>query len=259
MIDRRLVIRARDRWPEPQRPVTMQSLWRLVLWGSTAATAILAASLSGRDAIGTQRVAAALASLERPAVALLQSAPQAGASAQSRQDAEAETKRLTDAINDLAADNGKLKTRVAALEQSVDDVTGSIARQSEPAKASGGPAAAWPADDQPAADTPADVAALVTPGLQPAVQYGVGLGNAAAIPTLRQRWSTIRALHARLFEGLTPTVALRDDPQPNRSELELVVGPLPDIDAAMRLCAAAAAVRLPCEPTLFASQHLTLE
>jgi hypothetical protein len=87
----------------------------------------------------------------------------------------------------------------------------------------------------------------------------VGLGDAPAIPPLRLRWTAIHAVHARLFAVLTPTVALRDNPAPNRSELQLVVGPLPDIDAATRLCAAVAAVRLACEPTVFSPQHLSLE
>lgn len=260
MIDRKLVVRARDRWPEPQKPVTMQGLWRLVLWGSTAAVAMLVASLASRSEIGMQRAASALASLDVPSLALLQPSrnpAQAAAPAPPQFDAEAETKRLTDAVKDLKADNGDLKTRLAALEHSVDDVTGSIA-QSAKATAAAAPSN-WPADSDPAAVTPADVAALVTPGLQPTLQYGVGLGDAAGIPPLRLRWTAIHAQHARLFTGLIPTVALRGDPAPNRAELQLVLGPLPDIDAATRLCAAVAAVRLSCEPTVFSPQHLTLE
>jgi hypothetical protein len=269
MIDRKLVVRAQDRWPAAQKPVTMQGLWRLGLWGSTAACAMLVAALAGSGLIGSQRAVGALASFGAKSfggnsVAVLQpdqGPPRpAGAAAPPSFDAQAETVRLTTAVKDLKTDDDELKTRLATIEHSIDDVTGSIAKQADSAKATPAPAApAWPANGEPVATTPAEIAALVTPGLQPAPQYGVDLGSAASIPSLRARWIGIRALHARLFEGLTPTVALRDDAQPSRSELVLVLGPLPDVDAATRLCAALTTVRLACEPTVFSPQHLTLE
>jgi hypothetical protein len=260
MIDPKLVVRARDRWPESQKPVTMRGLWRLVLWASTAAVAMLVASLASRSEVGTQRAAAALAALQQPGFALLQSGTPAQAVPARAPgfDAEAETKRLASAVKELGTENAALKTRLAALEHGMDDVTGSIARQVDSAKSKAA-SAPWPSEAEPGAATPAEVAALVTPGLQPATQYGVDLGTAASIAPLRLRWTALRAVHARLFQGLTPTVALKDDGQPNRSDLQLVLGPLPDIDAASRLCAAVAAVRLPCVPTIFSPQHLTLE
>jgi hypothetical protein len=91
------------------------------------------------------------------------------------------------------------------------------------------------------------------------MEYGADIGSALSIQALRARWAGIRSAHPQLFDGLVPTVTLREIPRSNSPELRLVVGPLVSADAATRLCAALLSSKLFCEPTIFAGQHLALE
>lgn len=263
-----------------QKTFTMRHLWRMALWGVTAASALLLAVLSTRSEVGSERIAAVF------------SAGHGGAQVAARPfDAQAETRRLASAVHDLSAENTQLRSRLAALEHNMDDVTGSISRQIEAVKAETAPP--WPADAKPEPVTPAVVASIVSPAaplpaglaaplplppsVKPAaapaaaapaaatppaagsVEYGVDVGSALSIEVLRARWLGIRSAHLQLFADLTPTVTLRAIPRTNRSELRLVVGPLPTSAAAARLCAALAPYRLFCQPTAFDRQHIVLQ
>jgi hypothetical protein len=243
--------------PARAAPFTMHGLWRLVVWGSTAATALLIAVLSSRGVVGSQRAAVAASTLGGATVAVvqpLQPAPAPQQPAARPFDAQAETKKLADAVRDLSADNDELKSRLAAVEQSVDDVTGSIARQ---AKATAPPP--WPDNGPPVPATPAAIAAVIAPALPLPMEYGVDIGSAVSIQALRARWAGIRSAHPQLFDGLAPTVSLSELPPSNRPELRLVIGPLPSADAAAKLCRTLERFRLTCQPTIFAGRHLALD
>jgi SPOR domain len=237
--------------PRPQAvttPVSMQGLWRVVVWGSTAATALLIAVLASRGITGSQRAAVAAATLVPNTVPVVHyGKPEPPAF-----DAAAETKRLSDAVAVLAADNDALKARLATVEQNMDDVTGSIAKQIEAVKTP-----PWPDDDAAVPATPAAIAAVVAPALPLPMEYGVDIGSATSIEALRARWAGIRTAHPHLFGTLAPSVSLREIH--SRPELRLILGPLASIDAATHLCAELASVHVPCEPTIFAGQHLALE
>jgi hypothetical protein len=241
--------------PAAAVPVTMHGLWRLVVWGSTAATALLIAVLSSRGVVGSQRAAVAASTLGGATVAVvqpLQPAPVPQQPAARSFDAQAETKKLADALRDLSADNDELKSRLAVVEHSVDDVTGSIARQ---AKAT----PPWPDSGPPVPATPAAIAAVVAPALPLPMEYGVDIGSAVSIQALRARWAGIRSAHPQLFDGLAPTIALSELPPSNRPELRLVIGPLPSANAAAKLCTTLERFRLTCQPTIFAGRHLALD
>jgi hypothetical protein len=241
--------------PAAAVPVTMRGLWRLVVWGSTAATALLIAVMSSRGVVGSQRAAIAASTLGGATVAVvqpLQPAPVPPQPAARPFDAQAETKKLADALRDLSADNDELKSRLAVVEHSVDDVTGSIERQ---AKAT----PPWPDSGPPVPATPAAIAAVVAPALPLPMEYGVDIGSAVSIQALRARWAGIRSAHPQLFEGLAPTVSLSELPPSNRPELRLVLGPLPSAGAAAKLCSTLERFRLTCQPTIFAGRHLTLD
>jgi hypothetical protein len=246
-----------------KKTVTMQSLWRLVVWGATAAGAMLIAVLVSRSGVGSQRAEVALSSLggSLAPVQSGQAPTQAATPAAARPfDAQAETKRLSEAVRNLTADNDQLKARLATVEHNIDDVTGSIARQVEPAKTTAGAAPKpWPDTGPPVPATPAAIAAVVAPTLPLPMEYGVDIGSALSIQALRARWAGIRSAHPQLFDGLVPTVTLQEIPRSNHPELRLVVGPLANADAAAKLCAALVPYRLFCEPTIFAGQHLGLE
>jgi len=233
-------------------PVTMPGLWRLVMWGSTAATALLIAVLASRGVVGAQRAEVAMTALSGSSVAQVLPAQTVRPA-----DALAETKRLADAVTELAADDDQIKSRLAAVEHDMADVTGSIARQVQSVKAGAAPPP-WP-DGPPVPATSAAIAAVVAPALPLPMQYGVDIGSALSIQALRARWAAIRSAHPQLFDGLVPTVTLREMPRSNRPELRLVVGPLVSADAATRLCVSLTSYRLLCEPTIFAGQHLALE
>src|SRR5580693_8622769 len=237
--------------PTAAVPVTMHGLWRLVVWGSTAATALLIAVLSSRGVVGSQRAAVAASTLHGGAVAVIQPVQTPPQAAARSFDAQAETKKLAEAVHDLTADNDELKSRLAVVEHSVDDVTGSIARQAT--------ATPWPEDGPPVPTTPAAIAAVLAPALPLPMEYGVDIGSAVSIQALRARWAGIRSAHPQLFDGLAPTVSLSETPQSNRPELRLVLGPLVSADAAARLCTTLARFRLTCQPTIFAGRHLALD
>ena len=241
----------------PRVPVTMRGLWRLVVWGSTAATALLIAVMSSRGVVGSQRAAVAASTFGGATVAVvqpLQPAPVPQQPAARPFDAQAETKKLADAVRDLTADNDELKSRLAVVEHSVDDVTGSIARQ---AKATAPPP--WPDSGPPVPATPAAIAAVIAPALPLPMEYGVDIGSAVSIQALRARWAGIRSAHPQLFDGLAPTVSLSETPQSNRPELRLVLGPIASAGAAAKLCKTLERFRLTCQPTIFSGRHLALD
>jgi hypothetical protein len=256
MADEVRLARADLKRPAPKVPVTMHGLWRLVVWGSTAATALLIAVLSSRGVVGSQRAAVAASTLGTVAIVQpaqpAQTPPPALARAIDTQ--AAETKRLADAVRDLTADSDELKSRLAVVEHSVDDVTGSIERQ---AKATAAPP--WPENGPPVLTTPAAIAAVLAPALPLPMEYGVDIGSAVSIQALRARWAGIRSAHPQLFDGLAPTISLSELPPSNRPELRLVVGPLVSADAAARLCTTLERYRLTCQPTIFAGRHLALD
>ena len=240
--------------PAAAVPVTMHGLWRLVVWGSTAATALLIAVLSSRGVVGSQRAAVAASTLGGGTVAIVQPMPTPPPAVVRAIDAQAaETQKLAEAVRDLTADNDELKSRLAVVEHSVDDVTGSIARQ---AQATAPPP--WP-DGPPVPSTPAAIAAVLAPALPLPMEYGVDIGSAVSIQALRARWAGIRSAHPQLFDGLAPTISLSELPPSNRPELRLVVGPLVSADAATKLCSTLERFRLTCQPTIFAGRHLALD
>lgn len=99
-------------------PFTIAGLRRPAVWGAAAVGALLIAVVSSGGETGTRRLAD-----------MFQDSP-AQAAAQ-KFDAEAETHRLFEALRDLSIDEFHLKSRVAVIEQGVDEVTGSISKQIE--------------------------------------------------------------------------------------------------------------------------------
>jgi hypothetical protein len=248
----------------------MRGLWRLTAWAAAGAGALLIAVLATRSEVGSPRAAVMLSSW-RGGVA----SSRGGRLAAPASD-PAETRRLSEEVRSLVVDRDKVEARLAAVEHSMDDVTGSIAKRNKADAAAPG---LWPGPEtalpQTAALTgaasgaarPADAPSPdgeEAPS-QPAVgatsqpEQGVDIGNALSMQGLRARWAAVRSIHPRLFDGLRPVVTLRRVPRSNRSELHLVVGPLADAEAAARLCAALAVYRVPCRPAIFDGQHVALQ
>jgi len=100
-----------------------RALWRLGSWGVGAVGAVIVAVLANQSAIGLRREQIA-------AVDLTRQAQQAQLVARESQN---ETRRLASAIDTLSGDRDRLYSRVTSLEQGLDSVTGTIARQAAPA------------------------------------------------------------------------------------------------------------------------------
>ena len=130
----------------------MRHLWRMTLWAAAAACALLIAVLAGRNEAGAERIASVFSSGHREARV---------AAAEHPFDAKAETRRLADAIHDLGAENAQLRTKLAEIEQNMNDITGSVTKQIAAVKAAAtGP---WPADAKPEPITAADIASIMAP------------------------------------------------------------------------------------------------
>lgn len=191
--------------------------------------------------------------------------------------AAAETQRLSDAVISLTAEDAQLKSRIAALEHSMDDITGSVTREIQSAKAA--TSSSWPAGAQPIPATVADITALLAPIVPPpdgvtypfalvsagatapiphVTEYGVDLGTAVSIDALRARWAEVRTAHPQLFTGVLPTVTLKAAPRTNKVEVRLMLGPLANAEVAVQLCAALEPFRIYCQPIIFDGQHLAL-
>jgi len=129
------------------------SLWRLGSWGAASVGAVIVALLASQSSIGWRREQIAAADLARQAQQL-----QAAA-----RESQSETRRLVSAVDTLNSDRDRLYSRVTVLEQGLDSVTGSIARQS--AAAASPQAAVAPAttvEPPPASQSPAP-APVVSP------------------------------------------------------------------------------------------------
>jgi hypothetical protein len=126
-----------------------RALWRLGSWGVGAVAAVVLAVMANQTQLGWKRDQMAAADLGQRAQQIQNIASQT----------EREARRLASAIDTLNSDRDRLYTRVTSLEQGLDSVTGSIARQNFAPVA---PAQAAPATVLPVAQNPAPSVAPVT-------------------------------------------------------------------------------------------------
>lgn len=100
----------------------MGPVLRIAAWGLTAAAALAIAVFASRSDIGLRRFAGAMNPAQTEAARL--ATAQAFARAE---EAERKVQRLTETVQSLSADRDKLLNKVASLERSLEDLTGSIA------------------------------------------------------------------------------------------------------------------------------------
>jgi hypothetical protein len=128
-------------------------LWRLGTWGVVAVGAVVVAVMANQAQLGWRR----------DQVASIDLARQADRIQMLTRESQNEARRLAAAIETLNSDRDRLYSRVTALEQGLDSVTGAIARQN------GGPAAAAKPQDTPAtAPQPAPAPSLAPVASTPA-------------------------------------------------------------------------------------------
>src|SRR3954451_12497087 len=100
-----------------------RSLWRLGSWGLGSVAAGGVAGMASQSSIGARRDQIASADLVRQSQQIQSVA----------KDSQSEARRLASAIDTLNSDRDRLYSRVTVLEQGLDSVTGSIARQNSAA------------------------------------------------------------------------------------------------------------------------------
>ena len=115
--------------------IDMRPLLRIGVWGLCAVAAISGVVYAGRTDGGAERAQVALASLRDVPREIIAHPGSLLALHATADDAEMETKRLTEAVRQLSADRDRLANRVATLEQKLTDLTGSIAREQTAAQA----------------------------------------------------------------------------------------------------------------------------
>ncbi|WP_212395167.1 hypothetical protein [Bradyrhizobium jicamae] len=124
-------------------------LWRLGSWGFGAVGAVVVAVMANQSSLALKRDQIAAADIARQAQQLQNLA----------RESHTETRRLASAVDTLNLDRDRLYSRVTTLEQGLDSVTGTIARQAPaPVPAAAGPAAPPPA----AAPAPVPVGPVAT-------------------------------------------------------------------------------------------------
>jgi hypothetical protein len=126
-----------------------RSLWRLGSWGVGSVAAVVVAVMASQSSIGARRDQIAAADLTRQSQQIQSVA----------KDSRTETRRLASAIDTLNGDRDRLYSRVTVLEQGLDSVTGSIARQNSAAGSPQAGPSLLSALEQPAFLTPPPVAA----------------------------------------------------------------------------------------------------
>ena len=133
-----------------------RALWRLGTWAGVSIASVIIAIFASQSSIGIRRDLTASADLVRQAQQMQLAA----------KDGLAETRRLASAVETLNGDRDRLYSRVAVLEQGLDSVTGTIARQNStpsPVPPNPAPAAAPAAISSTAPSAPTATAVATAP------------------------------------------------------------------------------------------------
>ncbi|EJW11698.1 hypothetical protein A33M_2895 [Rhodovulum sp. PH10] len=116
--------RPQARQTKDDRRIEVGPLFRLAGWGLAAVAAVGLAVLAGRSEVGERRLAMASGPLAARADAMKIATAQAMTQAI---ETERETRRLAESLKSLEGDRDTLAGRLAAVEASLADLTGSIA------------------------------------------------------------------------------------------------------------------------------------
>jgi hypothetical protein len=208
-----------------------------------------------------------------------QPAPQVVVNPQS----EREINRLNDAVRVLASERDRLASRLELLERSVGDITATIPQQKKaPPLPNDAPLAppdapsvqvVTPPNPEPRPQghnqlmpqqTPQVASNETNPPPTPEqpnttrTEFAIDLGGEKTVDGLRARWATLRGNHGAALDGLRPVISVKEGAKAGTVELRLVAGPLANAAAAARVCARLQTSGVPCIPTVFDGQRLSL-
>lgn len=233
--------------------------WRLAFWGLGAVGAVTIAVLANQSYVHNRQDRAAIVDLMRRSEQVQIIARE------SRND----IRRLSAAVDTLNGDRDRLFARATALEQGLESVADSIARQSAtlssltaPSSHSQQPPPSAPEAKSEAADTAPDVTASIAAAPEVAVPrttFAVDLGPANSIDGLRSLWRRMTAAHRTALADLQPAIALRERKPPAGVQLRLIAGPLDNAARAAEICAAVATGHQTCTTTTFEGQKLAMD
>jgi hypothetical protein len=282
-----VVPKAPDTIVAETRRFDLRALWRLTAWGGAAALALVTAVFASQTESGSQRLAA-VASADSPL------RPVATVKIPPRREQEWEIARLEAQLRTLTSDRDRLAERVAGLEHNIEDITGSIKRQSAQPITPAPPAAATPVISPPATTEskptekpalaaqaevtappaaaaertaapheavpiavplpPVRVAALPAEPTASKPEFGVALATSSNLDVLHLQWGALKANYGPLLAGLRP-IAAREQ-RGAATYYRLVLGPLPNAAAAAKLCARLTAARAVCHAGKFTGDPL---
>lgn len=242
-------------------------LW-LCGWGVATAVALSVLAITSQTKTATDRLHSIFAANEPTAVA--QMPPRVT-------QLELETQMLIEQVRALKVDRDRLAGRVALLESSVDDMTGTIKRQAAATAAalaarttatSPQPGTATLAAPEVKTDPVITASVPLPPGRASAAQasaepdtqaarsnaFGLDLGGASTLDGVRERWMTVKAGFGPLLSGLHPLAA--PERRQGKAGYRLVVGPLPNSPAATGLCAHFNAAHTLCRAVKFEGEQI---
>jgi hypothetical protein len=221
-------------WDGDKRRFDMHALKRMALWGFAATCALGAAAMSANSSGGLRRLSSAVATAtgqemaERPT----------GSTVPPRADRSAETeevmRRLADMVRALAADRDRLFNRIASLERSLEDVTGSIKSTTTL------PAAGPTSPSSPATAASPTAAAVVAPEPEltpPAAETASSSGPEAAPSQPAAEAQTTPAHGPRLAKVQTAEESAELEPAKPRTEFGVDIGGGLNFDALRALWA----------------------
>jgi hypothetical protein len=162
-----------------------RALWRIGTWGVAAVGAVVLAVTTNQWSLGLRRDQLAAADLSRQSQQIQSIA----------KESQNETRRLANAIDTLNNDRDRLFSRVTVLEQGLDSVTGTIAKQSASATAN-----ATPKPPPSVAPPPATMMApsVPLPDSQPQAAAPSQPNQAAASPLVAPVAAAIQPAPARV-------------------------------------------------------------
>jgi len=201
-----------------------RALWRLGSWGAVAVGAVVIAALANQSSLGQRRDQIAAVDMSRQATQLQLAA----------RESQSETRRLASAVETLNTDRDRLYSRLTALEQGLDSMTGALARQTV-AAAKTPAATATPT-------TPATEAAASTPAQPTSPPAVAPVTTTAAAVTERAKTDTPAA-------GQPAPAQLPAQPQSSTSPQPQVPSAAPAAAAALpKIVSNNAAAITPTEP-----------
>ena len=272
-----------DESAEVQSRFDPPQMRRLALWTGACGFALTALVASALSTAGQHRIQEAFSRLAPAPQVVTVQVPQPAVPNQELAD-------LKDTLRAMSADREKLNQRIASLERTLDDVTGSIRRiaekppeprKLEPVKEAAPPpviappatvvAAASPAETPPppvavpheAVPLPpvriASAPEAQQPDAAPApsgdlkMDVGIDMGGASTPEALRARWAAVKANYGPMLGPLKAMMAMQER-SPGVISYRLVIGPLASPAAANALCQKLIAARALCKATSFNPQ-----